>query len=288
MDITRRHLVAASVLTVGGWSLLRGASAEAQSADEAAVAKAIEALRKATFDQGKSQLEELCAEELSYGHLRWPGRDQGPVHQRCHDPQGDAQIAHAVRSHDRDRRQQRDRATPVGVRERNGWQAHQHADPRPASLAQAGERLEAPRPSGGPASARGSSPTSREQPDEAEPAEHDHREQLEDVQAHGGPGSSVVEQQRDEPPPTVPRVYAKPRISRPSTSTENDEEWQPATRCRRASARATRRVWCAGSGRPASRLIGPTAGRSPAPRPRRRAASWPARRRAGRSRAAAG
>jgi len=68
MDITRRHLVAASVLTVGGWSLLRGASAEAQSADEAAVAKAVEALRKATYDQGKSQLEELCAEELSYGH----------------------------------------------------------------------------------------------------------------------------------------------------------------------------------------------------------------------------
>ena len=68
MDITRRHLVAASVLTVGGWSLLQGASAEAQSADEAAVAKAVEALRKATFDQGKSQLEELCAAELSYGH----------------------------------------------------------------------------------------------------------------------------------------------------------------------------------------------------------------------------
>jgi hypothetical protein len=68
MDITRRHLVAASVLAVGGGSLLRGSSAEAQSADEAAVAKAVEALRKATFDQEKAQLEELCAEELSYGH----------------------------------------------------------------------------------------------------------------------------------------------------------------------------------------------------------------------------
>jgi hypothetical protein len=68
MDITRRHLVAASVLAVGGGSLLRGSSAGAQSADEAAVAKAVEALRKATFDQEKAQLEELCAEELSYGH----------------------------------------------------------------------------------------------------------------------------------------------------------------------------------------------------------------------------
>jgi len=68
MDITRRHLVAASVVAVGGWSVLRGKSAEAQSADEAAVAKAVEALRKATLDQEKAQLEELCAEELSYGH----------------------------------------------------------------------------------------------------------------------------------------------------------------------------------------------------------------------------
>jgi len=67
MDITRRHLVAASVVAVG-WTVLRGAPTEAQSADETAVAKAVEALRKAMFDQQKAQLEELCAEELSYGH----------------------------------------------------------------------------------------------------------------------------------------------------------------------------------------------------------------------------
>ena len=43
-------------------------------------------------------------------------------------------------------------------------------------------------------------PVAGEQPDEAEPAEDaDHRGELEDVQAHGGPGPSVVEQQRDEP-----------------------------------------------------------------------------------------
>jgi hypothetical protein len=68
MSITRRHLVAAGAVALGGWSLLRSSPAEAQSADEAAVAKAVEALRKATFGQEKSQLEELCAEELSYGH----------------------------------------------------------------------------------------------------------------------------------------------------------------------------------------------------------------------------
>jgi len=68
MSITRRHLVAASALALGGLGLLRSSSAVAESADEAAVAKAVEALRKATFGQEKSQLEELCAEELSYGH----------------------------------------------------------------------------------------------------------------------------------------------------------------------------------------------------------------------------
>jgi hypothetical protein len=46
----------------------RRPSAVAESADEAAVAQAIEALRKAFFGQDKTQLEALCADELSYGH----------------------------------------------------------------------------------------------------------------------------------------------------------------------------------------------------------------------------
>ena len=68
MEITRRHLVEAGALAFGGWNLVRSSSAEAQSTDEAAVAKAVEGLRKATFGQEKAQLEELCANELSYGH----------------------------------------------------------------------------------------------------------------------------------------------------------------------------------------------------------------------------
>jgi len=68
MTITRRHLVAAGALALGGWGLLRTSSAGAQSAEEAAVARAVESLRKATFGQEKGQLEELCAAELSYGH----------------------------------------------------------------------------------------------------------------------------------------------------------------------------------------------------------------------------
>src|SRR5260221_4951998 len=68
MTITRRHLVAAGALTLGGVGLLRRSSAVAQSAEEAAVALAVEALRKATFGQEKAQLEALCADQLSYGH----------------------------------------------------------------------------------------------------------------------------------------------------------------------------------------------------------------------------
>jgi len=68
MSISRRHLVAAGALALGGLGLLRSSSAIAESADEAAVAQAVEALRQATFGQGKAQLDALCAEQLSYGH----------------------------------------------------------------------------------------------------------------------------------------------------------------------------------------------------------------------------
>jgi ketosteroid isomerase-like protein len=42
--------------------------AVAASADEAAVAQAVEALRKAILEQDKTTLEALTAEQLSYGH----------------------------------------------------------------------------------------------------------------------------------------------------------------------------------------------------------------------------
>ena len=68
MSITRRHLAVAGALALGGLGLLRGSSAVAASADEAAVAQAVEALRKAILGQEKTQLEALAAEQLSYGH----------------------------------------------------------------------------------------------------------------------------------------------------------------------------------------------------------------------------
>ena len=68
MTITRRHVIAASTLALGGLGLLQRASAGADPAEEAAVAKAVEGLRKATFDQDRAQLDTLCVEQLSYGH----------------------------------------------------------------------------------------------------------------------------------------------------------------------------------------------------------------------------
>ena len=68
MRITRRHLAVAGALALGGLGLWQRSSAVAESADEAAVAQAVEALRKAFFGQEKTQLEALCAEQLSYGH----------------------------------------------------------------------------------------------------------------------------------------------------------------------------------------------------------------------------
>ena len=48
--------------------ILSNIVALAQSADEKAVAAAVEALRKAMVDSDKTALESLAAQELSYGH----------------------------------------------------------------------------------------------------------------------------------------------------------------------------------------------------------------------------
>ena len=68
MNIARRQLAVAGALALGGLGLLRNSSAVAESADEAAIAQAVEALRKAIFGQDKTQLEALAADQLSYGH----------------------------------------------------------------------------------------------------------------------------------------------------------------------------------------------------------------------------
>src|SRR5258708_39598912 len=66
MQLTRRHLAAASLLALGATSLIQ--SAEAQSADEGAVKKAVDDLRTAWLKQDKAKLESLTADQLSYSH----------------------------------------------------------------------------------------------------------------------------------------------------------------------------------------------------------------------------
>jgi hypothetical protein len=68
MQITRRQLAVAGALAVSGGSLWWSTATQAASAEEAAVAQAVEALRQAIMSQEKTQLEALCAEQLSYGH----------------------------------------------------------------------------------------------------------------------------------------------------------------------------------------------------------------------------
>ncbi len=69
MTLSRRNVAFAGALALGTSGLLGNPSAAiAQSGEEAAVNQAIEALRKAMEDADKARLEELVADQLSYGH----------------------------------------------------------------------------------------------------------------------------------------------------------------------------------------------------------------------------
>ncbi len=68
MDLSRRRVAAGIIggALLGLAAVVRDASA--QAGDEAAVAQAVEAFRKAMQTNDRAQLELLCAEKLSYGH----------------------------------------------------------------------------------------------------------------------------------------------------------------------------------------------------------------------------
>ena len=68
MHVTRRNLAVAGVLALGTSSLLHSAAVVAESSDEAAVNQAVEALRKALLAADKARLQQLGADQLSYGH----------------------------------------------------------------------------------------------------------------------------------------------------------------------------------------------------------------------------
>jgi Domain of unknown function (DUF4440) len=68
MNISRRDFTVAGVFALGASSLLLSGSAEAQAADEAALAQNIEALRQGILQQDKAKLDQVCASQISYGH----------------------------------------------------------------------------------------------------------------------------------------------------------------------------------------------------------------------------
>ena len=66
MELTRRDLAAVGALAFGAAAFIRPAFAE--SADEAAVKKAVAELRNAWLKQDKETLESMTAAQLSYSH----------------------------------------------------------------------------------------------------------------------------------------------------------------------------------------------------------------------------
>jgi ketosteroid isomerase-like protein len=68
MRVTRRRLAFTGALALAAAGLLSSRDARAQADDVAAVNEAIEALRKAMLAADKAKLEELVADQLSYGH----------------------------------------------------------------------------------------------------------------------------------------------------------------------------------------------------------------------------
>jgi ketosteroid isomerase-like protein len=68
MDVSRRDVVVAGALALGASGLLLSGSADAQGGDEAAVAQAVETLRKGQLEADRTKLEQVTAAQVSYGH----------------------------------------------------------------------------------------------------------------------------------------------------------------------------------------------------------------------------
>ena len=70
MDVTRREMAVAGAVALAAPGLLLGGftSADAASADEAAVTENVEVLRRAIFEADKARLDQVAAPQISYGH----------------------------------------------------------------------------------------------------------------------------------------------------------------------------------------------------------------------------
>src|SRR5690349_12481843 len=68
MNVTRRFVSVAATLALAASVSLPGSRSFAQSNEEGAVLQAVDALTKAMLDADRAKLEELVADQLSYGH----------------------------------------------------------------------------------------------------------------------------------------------------------------------------------------------------------------------------
>ena len=68
MNVSRRDFAVAGVALGATGLMLSGSAAGAQAADEAALAKSIEALREGILRQDKAKLDQVAASQISYGH----------------------------------------------------------------------------------------------------------------------------------------------------------------------------------------------------------------------------
>ena len=143
MRLSRRNVAFAGALALGTSGLLSRSAAIAQSGEEAAVNQAIEALRKAMVDADKARLEELVADQLSYGHSSGVIESKAQFVSVVAGKKTILQVDRAAGARHHGRRQQRDRAPHLHGRNRSRREAGQRPRRRLAGLAEAGWALEA-------------------------------------------------------------------------------------------------------------------------------------------------
>ena len=68
MQVTRRNLAVIGALALGAVSASPGSAVFAESGEAASVNQVVDALRKALLTADKAQLEQLTADQVSYGH----------------------------------------------------------------------------------------------------------------------------------------------------------------------------------------------------------------------------
>jgi ketosteroid isomerase-like protein len=68
MDVSRRDVAVLGAFALAAPGLLLSGSASAQAGDEAAVAQAVETLRKGLLEADRSKLEQVASAQISYGH----------------------------------------------------------------------------------------------------------------------------------------------------------------------------------------------------------------------------